>query len=317
MCFAGRAMSAAVVVFENVHKSYKGKMAVDGVSFSIERGACFGLLGPNGAGKSTLMRLVYAKGRRTPDPSSRVSVLGYDPEREELAVKCRCGVVSQEDNLDEELNVEQNLLVFARLYGISASDAAQRVPALLDFMELADKTRAAVRELSGGMKRRLVIARALLNQPELLILDEPTTGLDPQVRHAIWDKLRELKRQGLTILLSTHYMEEAFELCESIVILDKGRVILRGSPHELLAQQIEAYVLEVSRPGAIARVRERIQEGRAREDASRETVRFYSDDQGALVLATTDLPPMDFRLRSCNLEDLFLKATGRGLNEAQ
>ncbi|HET9930107.1 MAG TPA: ATP-binding cassette domain-containing protein [Polyangiaceae bacterium] len=312
-------MSDAVVIFENVHKAYKGKKAVDGVSFSIERGACFGLLGPNGAGKSTLMRLVYGKGRRAPDPPSRVSVLGFDPEKDELSVKCRCGVVPQEDNLDEELNVEQNLFVFARLYGIAHEVARRRVPELLDFMELKEKSRSAVRELSGGMKRRLVIARALLNDPKLLILDEPTTGLDPQVRHVIWDKLRELKRQGLTILLSTHYMEEAFELCEHIVILDEGRVILAGTPHQLLAEQIERYVLEVVRPEAVERVRARVQAlgARVRVDASHETMRFYSDDQQALLAATEGLAVVDFRLRNCNLEDVFLRATGRGLNDIQ
>ncbi|MFZ5896316.1 MAG: ABC transporter ATP-binding protein [Myxococcota bacterium] len=310
-------MSAPVVVFEKVHKAYKGQTAVDRVSFKIEPGSCFGLLGPNGAGKSSIMRLVYGKGRRTPDVASRVSVLGFDPERDELEVKCRCGVVPQEDNLDEELNVEQNLFVFAKLYGIAAGDARRRIAELLDFMELGEKRRSAVNELSGGMKRRLTIARALLNQPKLLILDEPTTGLDPQVRHVIWDKLRRLLRDGLTIMLSTHYMEEAYELCDSILILDKGKVILEGPPRRLLAEQIEAYVLELNGSVLVDRVVAVVDRAKVRIDRSHETVRFYGADQQTLLAAAADLAPTEFRLRTSTLEDLFLKATGRGLNDVQ
>ncbi|HEX7508527.1 MAG TPA: ABC transporter ATP-binding protein, partial [Polyangia bacterium] len=195
-------MADQVIVFDNVHKSYRDVKAVDGVSFDVAPSTCFGLLGRNGAGKSTIMRLIYRKAERDPAPRGAVSVFGFDPERDELEIKCRSGVVPQDDNLDEELNVSQNLRVFARLYGIPAKRAEARMVELLEFMELREKARAPIRELSGGMKRRLVIVRALLNEPRLLILDEPTTGLDPQVRHTIWDKLRQLKRGGLTILLT-------------------------------------------------------------------------------------------------------------------
>ena len=239
-------MAEAVIVFENVHKSYREVKAVDGVSFDVAPSSCFGLLGRNGAGKSTLMRLIYRKAERDHEPRGTVSVFGFDPERDELEIKCRSGVVSQDDNLDEELDVSQNLRVFARLYGIPAKRAESRITELLDFMELRDKARAAVRELSGGMKRRLVIARALLNEPRLLILDEPTTGLDPQVRHTIWDKLRQLKRNGLTIMLTTHYMEEAFQLCDDVLIVENGKAVLRGNPKQLLTSHIEPYVLELT-----------------------------------------------------------------------
>src|SRR5512140_2982585 len=239
-------MPDPVIVFENVHNSYRDVKAVDGITFDVAPSICFGLLGRNGAGKSTIMRILYRKAERDRSPHGKVSVFGFDPEHDELAVKCRSGVVPQDDNLDEELDVSQNLNIFARLYGMPMPRARERIAELLEFMELGDKAHASIRELSGGMKRRLVIVRALLNEPRLLILDEPTTGLDPQVRHAIWDKLRQLKRGGLTIMLTTHYMEEAFQLCDDVLILESGKAVLRGNPKLLVERSIEPYVLEMT-----------------------------------------------------------------------
>jgi lipooligosaccharide transport system ATP-binding protein len=226
-------------------------------------------------------------------------------------------VVPQDDNLDEELNVSQNLRVFARLYGIPAKRAEARMAELLDFMELREKASANIRELSGGMKRRLVIVRALLNEPRLLILDEPTTGLDPQVRHTIWDKLRQLKRNGLTILLTTHYMEEAFQLCDDVLILENGKAVLRGNPKQLLSSHIEPYVLELTDVKLAPQALERLPTGAARIEHSDESVRVYATDYEVLKVVADQLPPGDHHLRPSTLEDVFLKATGRSLDARQ
>jgi lipooligosaccharide transport system ATP-binding protein len=310
-------MADPVIVFNNVHKSYRDVKAVDGISFEVAPSTCFGLLGRNGAGKSTLMRLIYRKAERDVTPHGTVSVFGVDPQRDELAIKCRSGVVPQDDNLDEELDVTQNLRVFAKLYGMSAATARQRIAELLEFMELREKARANIRELSGGMKRRLVIVRALLNHPRLLILDEPTTGLDPQVRHIIWDKLRQLKRSGLTIVLTTHYMEEAFQLCDDVLIIENGRAVLRGNPKSLVEQDIEPYLLEITDAKLAPQVRQRLGPTTARIEESEESVRVYARDYDALKAVADELSPGDHHLRPCTLEDVFLKATGRRLDARQ
>jgi lipooligosaccharide transport system ATP-binding protein len=310
-------MPDPVIVFDNVHKSYRGLKAVDGVSFDVLPSICFGLLGRNGAGKSTIMRILYRKAERDSTPPSKVSVFGYDPERDELAIKCRSGVVPQDDNLDDELNVTQNLLVFAKLYGMPRARAEARITELLDFMELGEKRRASVRELSGGMKRRLVIVRALLNQPRLLILDEPTTGLDPQVRHTIWEKLRQLKRGGLTIMLTTHYMDEAFQLCDDVLIVEKGKAVLRGNPKTLVEQYIERYVLELTDMKQAPQALAQLAAGSARVEQSDESVRIYASDYSVLQNVADRLPPGDHHLRPSTLEDVFLKATGRTLDAKQ
>jgi len=310
-------MADPVIVFDNVHKSYRHVKAVDGISFDVAPSTCFGLLGRNGAGKSTIMRLIYRKAERDPKPHGIVSAFGFDPERDELEIKCRAGVVPQDDNLDEELDVTQNLRVFARLYGIPAKRAEARIAELLEFMELREKARASIRELSGGMKRRLVIVRALLNEPRLLILDEPTTGLDPQVRHTIWDKLRQLKRGGLTIMLTTHYMEEAFQLCDDVLIIENGKAVLRGNPKLLLANHIEPYVLELTDVTRAPQAIERLPAGTARIEQSDESVRVYASDYDILKTVADQLPPGDTHLRPSTLEDVFLKATGRRLDARQ
>ncbi|MHC5181189.1 MAG: ABC transporter ATP-binding protein [Planctomycetota bacterium] len=238
--------NSPVIQVHHISKTFGALRAVNGLSFEVPEKNCFGFLGPNGAGKTTMMKMLYARVRRDTNPESSISIFGYDPSHQELSIKYLCGVVPQEDNLDEELNVIQNLMLFARFYNMPNPQARERAEELLGFLELTDKRTARIRDLSGGMKRRLVIARALLNQPRLLILDEPTTGLDPQVRHIIWDKLRQLKKQGTTLLLSTHYMEEAFAICDTILIMHQGQKVLLDTPKALLADHIEDFVLELT-----------------------------------------------------------------------
>ena len=310
-------MESLVIQVQNVSKTFRSLRAVIDLSFEVPEKSCFGFLGPNGAGKTTMMKMLYARALRDTSPESTINVFGYDPKHQELQIKYLSGVVPQEDNLDEELNVIQNLLLFARFYNMPAQQARERAEELLDFLELTEKQNSLIRDLSGGMQRRLVIARALLNQPRLLILDEPTTGLDPQVRHVIWDKLRQLKKQGTTLLLTTHYMEEAFALCDTILILHQGQRVLQGSPKELLAEHIEQYVLELTENETdIDTLRNQLPDN-VRIDPSGHTVRFYSNDIEALKTVADNLPVGQYYLRQSNLEDVFLKTTGRRLNEKQ
>jgi len=301
-------MSAIVV--ENVTKTYAGGFqAVKGISFQVETGEFYGLLGPNGAGKSSLMRMLYNKSERT---SGSISVLGFDPARHELEIKYLSGIVPQDDNLDVDLDVVTNLQVYANFYGLKKKAARSRIEELLDFLELGEKKGAKIRELSGGMRRRLIIARALLNNPELLILDEPTTGLDPQVRHLIWDKLRLLKKQGVTLLITTHYMEEAFQLCDRLAIVDHGVKVLEGRPIDLVKGHIESYVLEIiQREASVALT----YSGPVRRESIQDRVLFFSNSAAELESIAKGLNPGDFYLRQSNLEDVFLKTTGRSLHE--
>lgn len=290
---------------------------MENLSFDVFSNSCFGFLGPNGAGKTTLMKMIYGRCRRTVNADGMMDIFGYDPAGNELSIKYLCGVVPQEDNLDEELNVIQNLKLFARFYDVPAPEAIQRIEALLEFLELAEKRTSLIRELSGGMKRRLVIARALLNQPKLLILDEPTTGLDPQVRHLIWDKLRQLKNQGTTLLLTTHYMEEAFQLCDRLMIMHKGQNIMQGGPKELLKEHIESYVLELTDADASEEFLKRPLPSDIRKDSAGQTVRFYSNEIDSLKTVADNILTGQYYLRQSTLEDVFLKATGRMLNDRQ
>lgn len=306
-----------VIEVKNISKTYGKVCAVCGLSFEVEAGSCFGLLGPNGAGKTTMMKIIYGKATRDKGCQGTIDIFGYDPARDELAIKYLSGVVPQENNLDEELNVIQNLLIYARFYALPVRTARKRIESLLAFLELADKAKAKIRELSGGMKRRLVIARALLNDPKLLILDEPTTGLDPQVRHLIWEKLRRLRDQGTTILLTTHYMEEAFQICDSVLIMDEGRKVMEDHPSRLLAENIEKYVLEVPDAQAVQAVAGDDLGPAVRVDCSQGMSRFYGDEIDPLKEVADRLDGHPYYLRQANLEDVFLKATGRGLNEKQ
>ena len=304
-----------IVTVQNVYKSYRDVEAVKSLSFSVVHSTCFGFLGPNGAGKTTLLKMLYGKCIRDKHPDTNISVFGFDPLKDELKIKYLAGVVPQDNNLDVELNVEQNLLMFAKFYGMSDVQARSRINELLEFMELTEKKSSKIKELSGGMQRRLIIARALLNNPRLLILDEPTTGLDPQVRHLIWDKLRQLKKRGVTILLTTHYMEEAFQICDQILIMNNGEKVVEGNPQNLLQKNIEGYVLELYNLESLSELDNLLNEDHTRQDKTEERTLIYSDDIGLLKQMTDKLKAGEYFLRQANLEDLFLKATGRGLNE--
>ncbi len=306
-----------VISAQNIHKSYGTLKAVNGLSFKLHQSTCFGFLGPNGAGKTTMMNMIYGKCMRDSYPDGYIDVFGYDPGRNELEIKYFSGVVPQENNLDVELNVTKNLLIYSKFYAIPKTEAEKRIERLLEFMELADKKKAKIKELSGGMKRRLIIARALLNNPKLLILDEPTTGLDPQVRHLIWDKLRQLKNTGTTILLTTHYMEEAFQLADQILIMHQGEKLMAGNPQKLLDQNMEKYVLEVQNMDSLQLIQDYTKDKKIRLDRSQEVILLYSDDIDLLKSISENLNPGDYYHRQTNLEDLFLKLTGRELYEKQ
>lgn len=310
-------MGNIVIRVRNLSKCYQELKAVDRIDFDVEKSECFGFLGPNGAGKTTTMKILYGKALPSSDKKTLIHVFGFDPRRQPLAIKSFSGVVPQEDNLDAELNVSDNLLIYARFYAITGREARERVDELLEFMELRDKARVKIRELSGGMKRRLVIARALINNPRLLILDEPTTGLDPQVRHLIWTKLRELKDTGVTVLLTTHYMEEAYQICDRLMIMDKGRKILEGKPRQLLTENLESYVMEIagSRNRSIG-LPDLESEG-VRIEVYQDTLYVYSNEVEQLRRFGDLQMAGDCNIRPANLEDLFLKVTGRGLNELQ
>ena len=306
-----------VITVSNVNKSFGKTCAVCDLHFEVEEGTCFGLLGPNGAGKTTMMKMIYGRTRRDGDAAGTIDIFGYDPARDELAIKYFSGVVPQENNLDEELNVIQNLMIYSKFYGLPGKVARGRIETLLDFLELSERLDARIKELSGGMQRRLTIARALLNRPKLLILDEPTTGLDPQVRHLIWDKLRQLRARGTTILLTTHYMEEAFQICDTVLIMDKGRRVLEDDPRRLLAENIEAYVLEVPVANGAPPIREGDLPAEVRLDRTEGTIRLYAQEIDRLKGVADRLPGNHYYLRQSTLEDVFLKATGRALNETQ
>lgn len=305
-------MNAPVIKVENVIKNYGKLKAVNNLKFEVAANNCFGMLGPNGAGKSTMMKILYGKCTRD---AGRINVFGYDPANQELAIKYLAGVVPQDNNLDEELNVYDNLKVYSRFYAMSSAFANSRINDLLQFMDLFEKRKNPIKSLSGGMQRRLVIVRALLNNPKLLILDEPTIGLDPQVRHHIWEKLRQLKKQGTTILLTTHYMEEAFKLCDRVMIMDKGIAVAEGHPKHLLENKIEKFVLEVIGSDSFAATEAMNILSSVRIEKSDESIRLYSDDAQHLQELAAQLQGLYYHLRESNLEDLFLKETGRGLNE--
>jgi lipooligosaccharide transport system ATP-binding protein len=294
-------------VARGLTKKFGELTAVDAVDFDIAANECVGFLGPNGAGKTTLLRLVYSAIHKT---AGELSVFGLTPMAQRKRINARIGVVFQENNLDEELSAAESLEVHALYCGLDHRTARRRIGTLLDWLALTPKAKSSFRELSGGMVRRLMIARALLNSPELLILDEPTTGLDPQVRHTIWASLRELKRQGMTILLTTHYMEEAQQLSDRVMIMDRGRIKVSGPPNQLIEQHLERYVLQASglaEPPAA--------NGDIRHERAGDADYFYSNAEQPLQDLYETLPTPYALLRHANLEDVFLKFTGRGLHE--
>lgn len=308
-------MSTPVIVAENLVKKYKDFAAVDGISFEVPKGESFGLLGPNGAGKSTTMRMIGAVSSRT---SGHLEILGMDPDAHGPEIRSQLGVVPQQDNLDNELLVRDNLLVYGRYFGLPRAHVAKRADELLEFAQLADRTKAKVDDLSGGMKRRLTIARALINDPRILLLDEPTTGLDPQARHILWDRLFRLKEQGTTLVLTTHYMDEAEQLCDRLVVVDKGRIMAEGSPAALIREHSSREVLEV-RFGSDrnADAAARLEGVGDRLEVLPDRILVYATDgESALAEVTRrGLEPITSLVRRSSLEDVFLRLTGRSLIE--
>jgi lipooligosaccharide transport system ATP-binding protein len=287
--------------------------AVDEIDVEIERGEAFGFLGPNGAGKTSAMRMI---GCVSPPTSGELQVLGMDPETEGPAIRRRLGVVPQRDTLDEELTVRENLLVYGRYFGLPRATVRERAAELLEFAQLAERADSKVEPLSGGMKRRLTIARALINEPEILLLDEPTTGLDPQARHVLWDRLFRLKRSGVTLVLTTHYMDEAEQLCDRLVVMDNGRVVAEGSPRQLIEKYSTREVLELRFPADDhARYAKKVADLAARVEVLPDRLLLYTDDgdDGVAIVHARGLAPLSVLVRRSTLEDVFLYLTGRTL----
>jgi lipooligosaccharide transport system ATP-binding protein len=282
---------------------------VSGVDLAVAPGECFGLLGPNGAGKTTTLKLCL--GLIEPDGGA-IELLGEPVPRRAREARVRVGVVPQFDNLDPDFTVAENLVVYGRYFGIARREMDARIPALLEFAGLAGRGDAKINTLSGGMKRRLILARALVNDPQILFMDEPTTGLDPQARHLIWERLRRLTQEGKTLVLTTHFMEEAERLCHRLAIMDRGRIIAEGSPRELIAQHIEAQVLEVHGPGYEAWL-EGAKRLAPRVERAGDTVFCYGDDIELLLKSLS--PELSYLHRPASLEDVFLKLTGRDLRD--
>ena len=296
-------------------KRYGDATVVDDLSFAIAPGECLGVIGPNGAGKTTTIRMCL--GLTVPDSGS-IQAMGLHMPQDALAIKAQLGVVSQMDTLDPDFSCAENLLVYGRYFGMKDAQIRERIPALLDFASLTSKANARPGELSGGMKRRLSLARALVNNPKLLLLDEPTTGLDPQARHLMWERLQLLLGQGKSILLTTHFMDEAERLCTRLLVLDHGKKIAEGKPRDLIAQHLEPDVVEVYGMGAFALVAQADNPLRAmasRVEVSGETVFFYTNHAAALLQALQGYPQLRTLHRPANLEDLFLKLTGRQIRE--
>jgi lipooligosaccharide transport system ATP-binding protein len=302
-----------LIVARDLTKRFKNFTAVDGVSFAVHPAESFGFLGPNGAGKTSTMRMI---GCVSPVTGGELRVFGMDPETHASAIKARLGVVPQQDNLDNEITVRENLLMYARYFDIPREVAARRAEELLEFVQLSERADSEVEPLSGGMKRRLTIARSLINEPEVILLDEPTTGLDPQARHAIWDRLYRLKQRGATLLLTTHYMEEAEQLCDRVVIMDRARIIAEGSPRGLIEQYATREVLELRVPedirvrlrGLVDGIAERIVELPDRMQV------YTADAEVALdVVRQAEVHPQSALVRRSTLEDVFLRLTGHAL----
>jgi lipooligosaccharide transport system ATP-binding protein len=302
-----------IISAQNLTKVYGNLKAVNAVSFEIQPGTCYGFLGPNGAGKTTVMRMIYCV---TPLSSGRLTVNGHSVMENMSAVKRGIGVVTQDDSLDYDLNVINNLLVYARYYDLTREQAFRRAEELIEFFQLEEKRKENVRNLSGGMKRRLQIARALINKPSILILDEPSTGLDPQARHHVWAKCHELIEQGVTLLLTTHYMEEAEQLCDKIAVMDRGHIVTEASPWELIKSEVSPYVVEVR---GDENARQQILEAVSGQ------IDFHEALSDRLLLYTANAIPLHAQIQDMNiqvktllsrrstLEDVFLKLTGREL----
>ena len=310
---AARTALQSVISARALTKAYGAFRAVDGISFDVAPGESFGLLGPNGAGKSTTMKMIGGVSQRT---SGELSIMGLDPNEYGPEVRAHLGVVPQQDNLDEELRVRENLLAYGRYFGLPKTYLQPKADELLEFAQLTDKAGARVDALSGGMKRRLTIARSLINDPKILLLDEPTTGLDPQARHILWDRLFRLKEAGVTLILTTHYMDEAEQLCDRLIVVDKGTIMAEGSPAALIREHSTREVVEMrfgsERNTTVAAELDGIGE---RLETLPDRVLIYADDGEAALEAVTSrgLRPITSMVRRSSLEDVFLRLTGRSL----
>ena len=314
---ASRIPISPIFSIQGLTKKYGEATVVNNLSFDIKPGECLGVIGPNGAGKTTTIRMCL--GLTAPDAGS---VSFYQPGQsalqmphDALAIKDKLGIVSQFDSLDPDFSCAENLLVFGRYFGLKDAVIKERIPKLLEFAALTSKANAKLSELSGGMKRRLSLARALVNDPQLLLLDEPTTGLDPQARHLMWERLQRLVQQGKSILLTTHFMDEAERLCNRLLVLDHGKKMVEGTPRQLINDNLEPDVVEVYGVGALALLDSPLKSLAARVEVSGETVFFYTQDSKRLLQALTDYPMLRTLHRPANLEDLFLKLTGRQIRE--
>jgi len=302
---------AVALSVTGLRKSYEGNEVVAGVGFTVPPGTCFGLLGPNGAGKTTTLRCCL--GLTAPD-SGQIILRGYPVPLQAENARAGVGVVPQFDNIDPDFTVAENLMVYGRYFGIKDTLIRSRIPSLLDFAGLGGKETARIQSLSGGMKRRLTLARALINDPDIIFLDEPTTGLDPQARHLIWDRLKQLTARGKTLILTTHFMDEAERLCDRLAVLDHGRLVTEGAPRELIATHIEPQVVEVFGEEAVAWARARNTLGERLEIAG-DTAFFYCRAPAPLLSALAEAPTLRYLHRAASLEDVFIKLTGRELRD--
>jgi lipooligosaccharide transport system ATP-binding protein len=302
----------AVLKVCGLRKSYGAQEVVAGVDFTLHRGECFGLLGPNGAGKTTTLRL--ALGLIPPD-GGEIEMMGLPVPARGRDARMRVGVVPQADSLDPDFSVAENLIVYGRYFGLSERALRDRIPGLVDFAGLAGRADSPIATLSGGMKRRLTLARALVNDPDVVFMDEPTTGLDPQARHLIWERLRRLTAQGKTVLLTTHFMEEAERLCNRLIIMDHGRIIAEGAPRDLVRHHIERHVIEVHGDGLAEWIREHADRNTSRIERAGDTAFCYAEDDAPLIASLADHPELRYLHRPANLEDVFLKLTGRELRD--
>jgi lipooligosaccharide transport system ATP-binding protein len=304
-----------LIVVKNLVKQFGDFTAVNGINFSVKQGESFGLLGPNGAGKSSTMRIIGATSQRT---SGEVLILGKDPEQAGPQIRAHLGVVPQQDNLDEELTCAENLYIYGRYFGLPKTSIKSKLDELLEFAQLLDKKNSKVKALSGGMKRRLTIARALVSDPDILMLDEPTTGLDPQARHILWDRLFRLKEKGVTLLITTHHMDEAEQLCDRLIVMDKGEIMAEGSPSELIKKYSTKEVLEV-RFGSDrnSQMVEKLQSFAQRLEELPDRLLLYTESGEDLLakIVAANIHPNTSLVRRSSLEDVFLRLTGRSLIE--
>lgn len=303
-------MSESVIEAHKLTKSFGELEVVRGIDLDIPSGVCFGLLGPNGAGKTTTIRMILGQ---SPFDGGSLKVFGQALPEYARGARRRMGVVPQTDNLDPDFTVKENLLVYGSYFGLTKNQLAERLDYLLDFVALKDRANTKIDTLSGGMKRRLTIARALVNDPELIVLDEPTTGLDPQVRHLIWSRLRDLKKSGKTLLLTSHYMEEAQRLCDELVVIDTGSILAKGSPRSLIEQYIESEVLELH--GDLNKIKSVLAGIDVRIESVGDTVYCYTEDAQPIIERFKNHHDLSLMQRSASLEDVFLKITGRELRD--